>query len=217
MEHKSNNKYYQKLFKDGTFEKSQLKAIYVIINDFEFYQVQLETLGKKYKFSKLSNEDIFGYFEEPDRLYYKSIGFQLYRKHGLLVLDNSYDFNSIKWNYEFLNDMGYDIEMIFIRESLNNLQKVNNMKAFRKSVKDLEKEYKQILDCKFKLQSYLKSEQLHFVYNNGFIRDNNLSLAYSNFNYIDKKIRKFINKPIKNPLSKIWIDEELDRQKDSIL
>jgi len=217
MKYKYNDKYYQKLFRDGTFEPSQLKVIFVITNVFEFYQGQIETLGKKCKLSKLYTDDILGYFEEPDRLYYKSIGIQLQRRHGLLVIENSYDFDSIKWKYEFLKDLGYDTEMIFIRESLNSLQKVNNMKAFGKSDKELEKEYKQIINSKFKLQSYLKSEQLHFVYNNGIIRDNKLRLTYSNLKNIDKKIRKFIDIPFKNPLSKIWIDEELDRQKDSIL
>ena len=208
------NEFYQNLFKNGTFKQSKFKAILFLSVDENFYEEQIKSLSLKNDLIIISDKDIELYACEPDYPPTQYLEILFENMSGLLVLQDCFNYKNIKWKYKFLKNLGYDIELIFIGESVEQLQNLNELKPEYQLPIDITFVYDKTLESIYNFQSYLKTEKIHLVYNNGVIDDNNINLTYTKYKYIDKIIKKFLDEPIKNPLAKKWIDEELEKRKN---
>lgn len=201
--------FYQNLIKNGIIKPSNFKAVFILTCNEDLYQEQILTLSNSNDLRILTIEDFAIYVEEPDYLLSKHLDSLFDNMSGIIVMENSNNYKGIKWKYKFLKGIGYDIEIIFISESLNTLQKIDEIK--NTSELQVAKIYEETLECIYNFQNYLKSKIIHLVHNKGVMKEDRLSLTYTKYKYIDKIISKFISEPIKNPIAKVWIDEKLKK------
>ncbi len=203
------NEFYQNLIKNGIIKPSNFKAVFILTCNEDLYQEQILSLSNSNDLCILSIEDFAIYVEEPDYLLSKHLDSLFDNMSGIIVMENSNNYKGIKWKYKFLKGIGYDIEIIFISESLNTLQKIDEIKNY--SELQVAKIYEETLECIYNFQNYLKSKIIHLVHNKGVMKEDRLSMTYTKYKYINKIISKFISEPIKNPIAKVWIDEKLKK------
>jgi predicted kinase len=139
---------------------------------------------------------------------------KLYRKGklGMIIDGTGHKFGKISSLKKELEDEGYDTYMVMVNTSLEVAQKRNQERDRILPPKLLEKSWKDV-------QKNIGSFQALFK-NNFVIVDNSKHLndkqAEAKFvPLVTKVIRKFVNKPIKNKLGKMWVEKQklLNRRK----
>jgi len=133
-------------------------------------------------------------------------------KLGMIIDGTGHDFGKIQRMKKELEDDGYDTYMVFVNTSLEVAQKRNQERDRVLPPKLLEKSWKDV-------QKNLGSFQALFK-NNFVIVDNSNHLtpkqAEAKFvPLVTKVIRKFVAKPIKNKIGKMWVAKQkrLNRRK----
>ena len=139
---------------------------------------------------------------------------KLYRKGklGMIIDGTGHKFGKISSLKKELEDEGYDTYMVMVNTSLEVAQKRNQLRDRILPPSLLEKSWKDV-------QKNIGSFQALFK-NNFVIVDNSKHLndkqAEAKFvPLVTKVIRKFVNKPIKNKLGKMWVEKQklLNRRK----
>jgi len=125
---------------------------------------------------------------------------------GMIIDGTGHNFQKIKKEKEQLEKMGYDCYMIFVNTSLEVAHKRNKVRARVLPADILEKSWKDV-------QKNLGGFQSLF-HNNFVIVDNSTHLkaeeAQKKFGRLTKKyIDKFIKKPIRNVIGKMWVKHNL--------
>ena len=125
---------------------------------------------------------------------------------GMIIDGTGHNYGKIQKNKKYLESLGYDTSMIFINTSLP-VALERNSKRERVLPDDLiEKSWSEVQNNLGKFQSLFGR--------NFYIIDNteigNFQKMHSNKISV---INNFINKPIKNPIGKQWIDNELKLKK----
>ena len=133
-------------------------------------------------------------------------------KLGMIIDGTGHDFGKIQTMKKMLEDDGYDTYMVMVNTSLEVAQHRNQLRDRILPPKLLEKSWKDV-------QKNLGSFQALFK-NNFVIVDNSKHMndkeAEAKFvPLVTKVIRKFVNKPIKNKLGKMWVKKQklLNRRK----
>jgi len=133
-------------------------------------------------------------------------------KLGMIIDGTGHDFRKIQTMKKELEDDGYDTYMVFVNTSLEVAQKRNQERDRILPPDLLEKSWKDV-------QKNLGSFQA--LFNNNFvIVDNSKHLSEKQAEakfvpLVTKVIRKFVAKPIKNKLGKMWVTKQkrLNRRK----
>ena len=125
---------------------------------------------------------------------------------GVIIDGTGHKFKSVKKKRTKLMNLGYDTFMVFITTSLEVAQQRNETRPRRLPADIVEDSWKDV-------QSNLAYFQGLFGASNFLIVDNNKHLtpeqAKKKFNMlVDKGVKKFLNKPIKNKQAKKWIEKQ---------
>ena len=125
---------------------------------------------------------------------------------GMIIDGTARDFGKIANEKKELEKMGYDCYMVFVNTTLPVAQKRNQMRARKLPPKLLASSWKQVQQNIGKFQGLFKK--------NFSIVDNSKTMseeeAQQKFTKLVKQgIGKFIKKPVKNPIGKQWIKNQL--------
>ncbi len=133
-------------------------------------------------------------------------------KLGMIIDGTGHDFGKIQTMKKMLEDDGYDTYMCMVNTSLEVAQKRNQERDRILPPELLEKSWKDV-------QKNLGSFQNLFK-NNFVIIDNSKHLSEEEAEakfvpLVTKVVRKFVNKPIKNKIGKMWVRKQklLNRRK----
>lgn len=126
---------------------------------------------------------------------------------GVVIDGTGKDYNKIKSQKEFLEDLGYDTYMVFVNTSLDTALARNKLRP-RSVPNNLVKNFwKVVQDNIGKFQKLFGNVNFKIVDNNVPVEDNEL------FTDVWKEIFKFVKKPIRNPIAKTWIEIEKIKKK----
>lgn len=127
---------------------------------------------------------------------------------GLVIDGTGRDFHKIAFQKEQLNEIGYDTHMVFVNTSLDTALERNRLRARKVDEELVEKFWKDV-------QQNMGKFQTNFTESNFMIIDNNKNESDKElWNMAWKKIMKFTNKPIRNPIAKQWIKSETEKKKE---
>ena len=125
---------------------------------------------------------------------------------GMIIDGTGHDYAKLSKEKKQLEAMGYDCYMIFVNTSLKVAQKRNSERARRLPKDLLEKSWKDVQHNLGKFQGLFGSK-FAIVDNSKFLKPED---AQKKFGMLAKKyITKFISKPIKNRIGKMWIKHNL--------
>jgi len=133
---------------------------------------------------------------------------ELYKKGrlGVIIDGTGHKFNEIKKQRKELMDLGYDTYMVFVNTSLEVAQKRNEERDRVLPAGVVEKYWHEV-------QKNMAVFQGMFGNANFLLVDNNKHLspkqARKKFNMlVSKGIGKFIKRPMKNKIAKMWVDKQ---------
>ena len=132
---------------------------------------------------------------------------------GMIIDGTARDYRKIADEKKELEKMGYDCYMVFVNTSLEVAQARNKVRARRLPPKLLASSWKQVQENIGKFNGLFKT--------NFMVVDNSDTLdeksAIKKFTMLIKKgIGKFIKRPIKNPIGKKWIKNQLLLKKQGL-
>ena len=151
-------------------------------------------------------EDYSGLRGSAKYLSQKRMGQYLKGRLGVIIDGTGHKFNKVKEQREELMEYGYDTYMVFVTTSLEVAQERNETRPRRLPADIVEKSWKEV-------QSNMAYFQGLFGASNFLIVDNNKHLspeeARKKFKMlVEKGIKKFIKKPIRNKIAKKWIKQQ---------
>lgn len=120
---------------------------------------------------------------------------------GLIIDGTGKDFNKIKRQADELKELGYDVSMVFVNTSLDVALERNLLRERTLASDMVKKAWNDVQDNIGKFQRYFGS-------NNFIIVDNN-NASQKELDLVWKDMWKQLEKPIKNPIAKKWIQEEM--------
>jgi len=125
---------------------------------------------------------------------------------GMIIDGTGHDYAKLSTEKKQLEDMGYDCYMIFVNTSLKVAQERNSVRARRLPKDLLKKSWKDVQTNLGKFQGLFGSK-FAIVDNSKFLKPED---AQKKFGMLAKKyITKFISKPIKNRIGKMWVKHNL--------
>ena len=125
---------------------------------------------------------------------------------GMIIDGTARDFNKIAEEKKELEKMGYDCYMVFVNTTLPVAQARNKMRARRLPPKLLAGSWKQVQANIGKFQGLFKGN-FNIVDNSKAMSEDE---AVKKFEKLVKQgVGKFISQPIKNPIGKQWIKNQL--------
>ena len=125
---------------------------------------------------------------------------------GMIIDGTGHDFQKIKKEKKELESLGYDCYMVFVNTSLEVAHKRNKERARRLPEDILEKSWKDVQKNLGGFQSLFGSNFV-IVDNSKFLKPEE---AMKKFGRLTKKyIDKFIKKPLKNRIGKMWVKHNL--------
>ena len=125
---------------------------------------------------------------------------------GMIIDGTGHDYAKLSTEKKQLEAMGYDCYMIFVNTSLPVALKRNSERARRLPPDLLEKSWKDVQHNLGKFQGLFGSK-FAIVDNSKFLKPED---AQKKFGMLAKKyITKFISKPIKNRIGKMWVKHNL--------
>lgn len=182
--------------------------------------VEFEHFLKKagFKLSDLSKEPEEGGISDETRDAIRGSAKQTHNKRaenylkgrlGVIIDTTSDEIDKAKKKKDMLEALGYDVYMLYVNTSIETAQ-ARNLKRERKlKPKMVMQIWRQVQDSKDALESLYKPNFI--VVNN----DKNLDPGEGFGPMINKAIKSFINKPVKNPIALAWIKQELDKKNRS--
>ncbi len=132
---------------------------------------------------------------------------------GLIIDGTGKDPGKIKKKADELKELGYDVFLISVLVADDIASKRNNSRdrTIPQDVFD---------DIWSKIRSSLQALQDYFGSNWRLIDNSREFNGYNEFknvhSQVDKSIQEFLRQPIKNPLAKKWIDQELEAKKINV-
>ncbi len=126
---------------------------------------------------------------------------------GQVIDGTGKNFDKIKGHRRLYQDLGYDTYMVFVNTSLEIALERNQMRERKLEDSMVEKMWKDVQDNLGKFQKLFGADRMLIVDNSEYGGDI--------LQQIEKQVSKHLNKPIKNPLGKRWIQDQLRDKKRS--
>ena len=126
---------------------------------------------------------------------------------GLVIDGTGKDFEKIKYQASMLRELGYETYMIFVNTSLDVAQERNQLRSRTVDPKLVEKLWNDVQRNIGKFQNYFGSKNFIIVDNNENDPDAKI------FNNVTKRVRALVTRKVTNPVSKRWIQQQLDMKK----
>lgn len=120
---------------------------------------------------------------------------------GQVIDGTGKNFDKIKGHRRLYQDLGYDTYMVFVNTSLEVALERNQMRERKLEDSMVEKMWKDVQDNLGKFQKLFGADRMLIVDNSEYGGDV--------LEQIEKQVAKHLNKPIKNPLGKRWIQDQL--------
>ena len=125
---------------------------------------------------------------------------------GMVIDGTGHDLSKIKKEKKDLEAMGYDCYMVFVNTSLNVAKQRNKERARRLPENILVKSWKDVQKNLGAFQSLFGSNFV-IVDNSKFLKPEEAMKKFGRL--VKKYIDKFIKKPIKNRIGKMWVKHNL--------
>ena len=125
---------------------------------------------------------------------------------GMIIDGTGHDFQKIKKEKKELESLGYDCYMVFVNTSLEVAHKRNKERARRLPEDILEKSWKDVQKNLGGFQSLFGSNFV-IVDNSKFLKPEEAQKKFGRL--VKKYIDKFIKKPLKNRIGKMWVKHNL--------
>ncbi len=126
---------------------------------------------------------------------------------GQVIDGTGKDYNKIKGHRKLYMDLGYDTYMVFVNTSLEVALERNQMRERKLEDSMVEKMWRDVQDNLGKFQKLFGADRMLIVDNSEYGGDI--------LQQIEKQVSKHLNKPIKNPLGKRWVQDQLRDKKRS--
>ena len=128
-------------------------------------------------------------------------------KMGMIIDGTGHNFKKIKAEKDYLERQGYDTHMVFVSTSLEVAQKRNTMRDRVLDPKVVERSWKQ---TRKNLGAYKRLFKNNFglVHNDKHLEPKEARHFFSNL--IKGFANKFTSSPIKNPIGKKWVQDQID-------
>lgn len=180
-----------------------------VVNSDDIFEYLLTKGGLGLDMANMSDEDYIKSQEIRARaksLSSKRMDLLLRGRIGLVIDGTGKDFNKIKKTSEMLKELGYETAMIFVNTTLEISLRRNSERARKVDPEIVKQSW-------YDVQSNIGKFQSYFGRNNFFLVDNS---TYDNKDAIKetyKHILSFVKSPVKNPIAKQWIQNELDAKR----
>lgn len=180
-----------------------------VVNSDDIFEYLLTKGGLGLDMANMSDEDYIKSQEIRARaksLSSKRMDLLLRGRIGLVIDGTGKDFNKIKKTSEMLKELGYETAMIFVNTTLEVSLRRNSERARKVDPEIVKQSW-------YDVQSNIGKFQSYFGRNNFFLVDNS---TYDNKDAIKetyKHILNFVKSPVKNPIAKQWIQNELDAKR----
>ena len=125
---------------------------------------------------------------------------------GMIIDGTGHDLSKIKKEKKNLEAMGYDCYMVFVNTSLSVAKKRNQERARRLPEKILVQSWKDVQKNLGAFQSLFGSNFV-IVDNSKFLKPEEAQKKFGRL--VKKYIDKFITKPVKNRIGKMWVKHNL--------
>jgi predicted kinase len=126
---------------------------------------------------------------------------------GQVIDGTGKNFDKIKGHRRLYQDLGYDTYMVFVNTSLEIALERNQMRERKLEDSMVEKMWRDVQDNLGKFQKLFGADRMLIVDNSEY--------GGNILQQIEKQVSKHLNKPIKNPLGKRWIQDQLRDKKRS--
>jgi predicted kinase len=126
---------------------------------------------------------------------------------GQVIDGTGKNFDKIKGHRRLYQDLGYDTYMVFVNTSLEIALERNQMRERKLEDSMVEKMWRDVQDNLGKFQKLFGADRMLIVDNSEY--------GGNILQQIEKQVSKHLNKPIKNPLGKRWIQDQLIDKKRS--
>lgn len=182
-----------------------------LVNSDTVFEKLMKDAGKDLSMVGLTRKDV----KEKDKirakaksLSKKQMASYVDGRLGLVIDGTGKDFHKIAFQKEQLNEIGYDTYIVFVNTSLETALERNQMRARKVDEKLVEKFWKEV-------QQNMGKFQALFTDSNFIIIDNNKNESEKQiWDMAWKKLSKFTDKPIRNPIAKEWINQEMKKKKE---
>lgn len=124
---------------------------------------------------------------------------------GQVIDGTGKNFDKIKGHRKLYQDLGYDTYMVFVNTSLEVALERNQMRERKLGHHMVEIMWEEVQSNLGKFQKLFGADRMLIVDNSEYGGD---ILAQ-----VEKQVSKHINKPVKNPLGKRWIQDQLKTKK----
>lgn len=224
------DQYYQTLLQEGVFDKSVLKAVflaggpgsgksfvsskvtgghgYKFINSDTVFEKLLRDANMSLNINAMSPDEYDSAIQMRSKAKVISSNIEknyLLGRLGVIYDGTGDDYEKIQRLRNKAELLGYDTYMIFVNTSLD-IAKSRNLKRERSVPESI------VIEKWAAVQSNIGKFQTLFGNKNFIVIDNN-ELDESLLKRVWKQVMKFTTSPIKNPIGKAWIDNELKSKK----
>jgi len=124
---------------------------------------------------------------------------------GQVIDGTGKDYDKIRGHRQLYMDLGYDTYMVFVNTSLEIALERNQMRERKLGDHMVEQMWREVQDNLGKFQKLFGADRMLIVDNSEYGGDV--------LTQVEKQISKHINKPVKNPLGKRWIKDQLESKK----
>lgn len=124
---------------------------------------------------------------------------------GQVIDGTGKNFDKIKGHRQLYMDLGYDTYMVFVNTSLEVALERNQMRERKLGDHMVQLMWEEVQNNLGKFQKLFGADRMLIVDNSEYGGD---ILAQ-----VEKQVSKHINKPVKNPLGKRWIQDQLKTKK----
>ncbi len=183
-----------------------------VVNSDDIFEADLKRAGKDADMTKMTKEEYDEVQKIRERAKEKTnikMKYHLRGKLGLIIDGTGKDIEKISKKKKMLEDLGYDTYMIVVNTTLP-VAKERNAERKRKVAEELVEKYWNAV------QTNLKSGYYKNLFGNNFAIVENSS--HDNKDVIadvKKQVDKFIKTPIKSPIAKTWINDEIQKRKEA--
>ena len=156
-------------------------------------------------------DDVFDQFSDELRPFAKELAKQREKgymkgKMGMIIDGTGHKFNKVKKKRQKLMTLGYDTFMVFINTSLEVAQQRNETRPRRLPADIVEKSWKEVQGNMAYFQGLFGNANFMIVDNNKHLSPEEAKKKFKML--VNKGIKEFIRRPIKNKQAKKWIEKQ---------